>query len=209
MDRDVDVVWEYLKSNKTVSVNMDGNRMIIDVTGPLTNFDPDAYRVIRNKTHAHFVENIRGDETDARLFFDALFLEELIKINISARYSIAPGRGVTGNTCIVTPAAIPNPHIQYYGCLGQYSSDMQASLANSDFIGTISLCIASGLSLNVPEPSTCGRFVRDVTSSSHKAVLLPGGESVSYKQAVAWLKAQKGIQEGEEPDGETNPDDGG
>jgi len=205
-DSDVDEVLAYLDANKTVSVNVENNNLLIDVTGPLTNFDPDAYRVIRDRYYSQFQENVRGPMEDALLFFDALFLEETVKIQMSARYCVEPRYGVRGKQCAVTPAAIPNPHIQYHGCLGQYSGDMQEALVKSDFVGLIALCTASGLSLNVPESPTCGRFIKDVTGGRHNAVLLPGGEAVSYKQAVAWLKQQKGISE-EESHGETDSDD--
>ena len=204
---DVEDIMAFLESNKAVKVTSDGNTMLLDVTGPLTNFDPDAYRVIRDKSHAHFRGNIVGNREDALLFFDALFLEESIKILVGARYSIDPCVGVIGIKKHAIPGVIPNPHIFYHGCLGQYRGDMQEALAKSDFVGTISLCISSGLSLNIPESPTCGNFIRDITNGSQKAVLLPNGETVSYKKAVAWLKQQKGI-EGGEPDGETNPTDG-
>jgi len=208
MSRDVEDILAYLKTLKTVSVNVEGNTLVLDVTAPLKNFDPDAYRVIRDKDHAHFRSNIAGDHGDALLFFDALFLEELIKINAGARYHIDPSYGVTGGRRTWMPAAVPNPHIQYHSCLGQYRGDMQEALAKSDFIGVIDFCISSAVSLNIPESPTCGEFIKDVTRGSHKAVLLPGGEAVSYKQAVAWLKArpldtlQKGVApEGSELDG--------
>jgi len=204
---DVDQIMNYLNSNKAVSVNIEGNTMHLDVTGMLTNFDPDAYRAIRDKSFAHFRENIVGNTEDALLFFDALFLEESIKIMIGARYAIEPHIGVTGKKGYAIPGVIPNPHIQYHACLGQYRGDMQAALSKSDFVGLIALCIASGVSLNIPERPTCGRFIKDVTGGSQKAVLLPDGETVSYKKAVAWLKQQKGIG-GETTDGETNPADG-
>jgi hypothetical protein len=70
---------------------------------------------------------------------------------------------------------------------------MQEALAKSDFIGVIDFCISSAVSLNIPESPTCGSFIKDVTRGTHKAVLLPGGEAVSYRQAVAWLKQQKGV----------------
>lgn len=201
---DADSILDFLKTVKTAAISVDGNILNIDVTGPLTNFDPDAYRVLRDKPYAHIQEHIKGDREDALLFFDALFLEESIKINMGARYSIEPQYGVRGRTRSMPQTAIPNPHIQYHSCLGQYRGDMQSALAKADFIGVINLCIASGLSLNIPESPTCGRFISDVTKGSQKAVLLPDGESVTYKQAVAWLKQQKGITEEDEPDGETN-----
>ena len=209
MSIDVDDLMGFLNSNKAVSVDFSGSTMYLDITGPLTNFDPDAYRAIRNRSQAHFLCNIVGDMEDALLFFDALFLEETIKVNMGARYSVDSRNGVSGKTSTTFPTAIPNPHIQYYSCLGQYKGDMQAALSKSDFIGVISLCNASALSLNIPESPTCGRFIRDVTGGSHKAILLPGGEAVTYRKAVAWLKQQKGIDEGgEETNGETNPADG-
>ena len=193
MSQDVDDIMDFLSSNKSVSVGVENNALMLDVTGPLTNFDPDAYRVIRDRPYAHFQKNIVGSQEDALLFFDALFLEESIKVNICARYILDPRSGVRGKISSVTQSAIPNPHIQYHQCLGQYAADMQAALSKSDFVGLISLCIASGLSLNIPESPTCGRFVKDVSGGSHRAVLLPTGETVSYKKAVAWLKQQKGI----------------
>ena len=208
MTEDVDEVLAFIGSNKAVAVNIEGSTMLLDVTGPLSNFDPDAYRVLRDKPFAHFRENILGSQEDALLFFDALFLEESIQVIFSARYAIEPCNGVKGRLCVVTPAAVPNPHIQYHQCLGQYRGDMQEALSRSDFVGVISLCVASGLSLNVPESATCGRFVQDVTGGSHKAVLLPDSEMVSYKAAVAWLKQQKGIEEEVEPNGETDPNGG-
>jgi len=204
----VEDVMTFIESNKAIKVNVEGNKMLLDVTGPLTNFDPDAYRVIRDKIYVHFRSNIVGDHEDALLFFDALFLDESIKIIVGARYAIEPCIGVTGIKKYAVSGTIPNPHIFYHSCLGQYRADMQEALSKSDFVGVISLCIASGMSLNIPESPTCGSFIRDVTGGSQKVVLLPNGETVSYKKAVAWLKQQKGIEGGEEHDGETNQDIG-
>jgi len=205
MSQVVEDVAVFLNTNKAVSVNVESNRLILEVTGPLTNFDADSYRTLRKKTQASFFEYIVGNREDALLFLDALFLEESIKVIIGARYVVDPRGGVTGQKDHAISGVIQNPHIYYYGCLGQYATDMQAALLKSDFVGLTSICIASGLSLNIPEPPTYGRFVRDVTGSRQKVVQLPGGETVSYKQAVAWLKQQKGIEE-VEPDGETDQD---
>ena len=205
MSQVVEEVMDFLRTNKAVNVNVESNRLVLEVTGPLTNFDADSYRTLRKKTQPGFYEYIIGNQEDALLFLDALFLEESIKVLIGARYSIDPRSGVSGIKGTTIPGVIQNPHIHYYGCLGQYATDMQQALFRSDITGLISICIASGKSLNIPEPPTYGRFVRDVTGGRQKAVLLPNGETVSYKQAVAWLKQQKGIEE-VEPDGETDQD---
>ena len=205
---DVEEIMAFIDSIKTVRVTVDGNTMLLDVSGPLANFEPDAYRVIRDKPSAHFRSNIVGDHEDALLFFDALFLEESIKVLIGARYAIETHVGVRGIKRHAIQGTIPNPHIYYHACLGQFRCDMQEALAKSDFVGVISLCNASGVSLNIPESPTCGSFVRDVTSGSQKAIQLPTGEIVTYRKAVSWLKQQKGIEGGAELDGETNQDHG-
>jgi hypothetical protein len=202
MVEDVNALQTFLNATKTVTANTDNGVLTLDVVGPLTNFDPDAYRVIRDKPNSYFLQYVIGSPDDAKLFFDALFLDEIIKIKMAARYSLEPGNGVRGVRGASIPNAVPNPHIQYYSCLGQYKSDMQTALAQGDFVQVVSLCIASGLSLNIPESPTCGHFIEDVTRGRQSAVLLPGGDVATYQQAVSWLKHQKGIEE--KPNGEAD-----
>ena len=208
MSQVVDDVMDFMNSNKAVTVTVNGSKMYLDVVSPLANFDADAYRVIRRKSRSIFLDYVHGCREDALLFFDALFLKEKIKVMFGARYSVEGRYGVTGIKGNTIPGTIPNPHIHYYGCLGQYAMDMQAALSKSDFVDLISLCIASGLSLNIPETPVFSKFARDVTGSSQKVVLLPDGEAVTYQAAVAWIKQSKGIKEEVKPDGETDQNDG-
>ena len=204
MTQDVENFMTYLSLNKAVSVNVEGNTLFVDVAAPLQNFDPDTYSLIHSKPTARFLDNIAGSREDALLFFDALFLEEAIKVNIGARYTIDPLGGVNGVGRSAPLGTVPNPHIYYNRCLGQYRGDMQTALSKSDYAGVISICIASATSLYIAEPPAFGAFVRDVTQSTQKAVLLPNGETVTYKEAVVWLKQLKGIKEGGDVNGETD-----
>jgi len=111
---------------------------------------------------------------------------------------------INGVTAVASSASrfVKNPHIDFHHCLGQYKVDMQRAVTQGDFVQAIGLCVSSAVSLNIPESHVCGRFIRAVTIGGHEAVELPGGEMVSYQEAVSWLKQTQSSEGGS--NGETN-----
>ena len=84
---------------------------------------------------------------------------------------------------------MPNPHIEYHRCLGNYRETLTELMRNHEYIGAIEQCIASSRSLALNDISA-EEGIRDLfKNDARKCVELPDGKVVTAREAVKYLKA--------------------
>ena len=189
---------DYFVCNRNINpVRAEGRTLMFTVKTFLESFDPEQFRTYSRNPASCLYEGyaysgIFSDFEKRKKMVDAIFSEEpVLKVKICSNYLIdlrgssSSTRGYNYGDNFVD--YVPNPHIHYYACLGNYARYINQALGNGDTIGAIEQCIASAKSLNLAEPHTVRYFLRDVFSSTKNIIRLPDGSDVTLSQAFDYL----------------------
>ena len=192
---------DFFKANKMLDVvQVSGSRISFVVRTAYENFDQDAYETFRDNDRFFNETSCGGvfsDIENRKLFMDAMFIDQKIKILLCAVYHLDI-RGSVDTTCGYSFPAncsdyMANYHLDHHHCFGDYHRVITAYLERGDTIGAINACIASAKSININESgATFNPFMKLVFGSSKKCVMLPDGEHVTPAKALEWLKSQEG-----------------
>lgn len=189
---------DYFVCNRNINpVRAEGRTLMFTVKTFLESFDPEQFRAYSRNPASCLYEGysysgIFSDFKNRKKMVDAIFSEEpVLKVKICSNYLIDL-RGSSSCTRSYNYGDdfvdyVPNPHIHYYACLGNYARYINQALGNGDTIGAIEQCIASAKSLNLAEPHTVRYFLRDVFSSTKNIIRLPDGSDVTLSQAFDYL----------------------
>lgn len=144
----------------------------------------------------------RIPKDDMEMLMRAIFDSQILKVRFCAAYSFS----LTGNVAPISEYYfpddcsdyMPNPHIQHYGCMGNYVRIINEMLQRHDYVGVIVQTMASCKSLNFADGTVFTRFMEDIYGyrvSNRKCIELPDGNVVEPEAAITWLKTQEGSDE--------------
>ena len=144
----------------------------------------------------------RIPHADMKLLMTAIFLDQTLRIKVCAAYKLKLGERCSAiggyNFGYGYEEYMQNPHIQLYRCLGSYESKINKFVAENDYIGAVSQCVASCKSINFGDSTVMDKFMESFYgvygSLNNRCIELPDGSVVAPKEAIKWLKKQ---QEGE------------
>lgn len=207
-------IMDYFLAHKQLSLEkVRGSQMEFTVRTTLDFFDEDlARRVIENndsflyRNYDGRYDNGQISTGDMRELLTEIFLNQTLRIRFCAAYRFDMGGSVTALSSYEYGAKckdyMPNPHIDRYSCLGNYKRIINDRLKENDYIGAIEQCIASAKSLNFGDGAVMGEFVSKMyamhgNSRSTKFIETPDGKVLTVKEALAWVKDQKGEEKGE------------
>lgn len=205
-------IMDYFVRNKRLELSyVDTDVLSFIVKDYLTYFDEDtAKRIIDNQRS--FVYIIDGDtqnhlipaEKIKELMYE-IFINQTLKIKICAAYQFNLAGNVSGLSHYTfgeeCKGYLPNPHIQNYSCMGNYSTVINRSLVEHDYITAIEQTIASAKSINFNDSIVMATFMRcfynvgNNTSENNKWIELPDGTSVTPTQAADWVWSQNHPEE--------------
>lgn len=201
-------IMEYFLCNKHVGLeDVDDNTMRFVVCDYLTYFDEEmARRMIDNAQSYVYRPSGRGCNNiipadDMKMLMQAIFLDEKLRIRFCAAYEFR----LEGNTRALAAydygseyrEYMPNPHIDKYSCLGNYSAEMNRCLKIHNYIGAIEQCIASCKSLNFGDSVVMVEFMKRLyglsdygSRNTPRCIELPDGKVVKPKEAIEFLKKE-------------------
>lgn len=197
-------ILDYLLCNKSIHVDsIEGPHMFFAASGYLTNFDDDMAESVINQPTSYLYQNDCGYTHDQmKKFFKAVFLDKILKLRFCAGYEMDIGdRTVRAQCGFSFPSELadfmPNPHIDRYRCMGNYSQVIAECYSERDYIGVLQQCAASSVSLNFGDGTVMSEFARKILSREYenkKYVTLPDGTNVTHAGAIAWLESQEGTE---------------
>lgn len=188
---------EYFETNKNIICeDISGGNLRFTCTGYLELYDPDMVeRMLANKRSVVYREWGYGqlDEEEIERLMTAIFVNQEIKIRVCATYEFQRGMNVRGvmrsQSCAV--GRMPNPHIYYHACLGNYNMAINELLTRHDYIGALEQCAASARSLNFGDSTVMSEFLKDLRQNRYKCLELPDGRVVGTGEAITWLSEIK------------------
>ncbi len=192
---DVDLL-DFFQKNPYIKLNAAGKGALhVTIGTTLRFFDQDSYELMSRRPESFLFKHIRGaadafnDPQRRKLFLDAIFKDELFKVRLQAIYQVGPSIVDVSSHFNVDSDHLPNPHIQYYACLGNYGVPMAEALRDGDYISALMQCVSSAGSINISEVVTMERFLHDLFSPKAGNVIeLPNGRTVTPLRALDWLE---------------------
>lgn len=188
-------IMEYFLHNENLFLENAADsaiRFIVD--GYCEYFDEDmAVSIIDNSTADIYytADRFGVSIADTRLLLESIFVKQKIHLKFCAAYFLDIRGGVAGIQDCAFPSrynkCMPNPHIDDYGCLGQYNMVINECLAANDYIGAIAQCVASCKSLNFGDVAVMGKFGEKLFADKCQCLELPDGEMVSALEAIEFL----------------------
>lgn len=193
-------LMDYFLSNKALSViNTNGNAITFMVRRYLDFFDPEAVRQFLNNRRSivYSQDGFYVDDREKRIkdLMTELFLadEPRMRVRFCAVYRIELANSVTGISNQVYYAGsdgyMPNPHIYYHSCLGDYTTHINECIAGGNYVGAVEQCAASCASLNWLDQVVLKDFIKDLWGGS-RCIELPDGRVVNAVNASNWLEEQ-------------------
>lgn len=189
-------LMDYFLCNKRLLLDRaEDNIVYFCVRDYLSYFDEEAAETYINNPNSYFYR-YGMDREKLRSLLRAIFIDQTIRIRFWAEYRLVVGVGVSPveQACPghMMDGYRPNPHINYYGCMGNYRRIVNEALRNGDTIAAIEQCIASAKSLNFHDGAVMAQFCEEFVGDqeNYKALELPDGRVVTPVEAIEWLESQ-------------------
>lgn len=193
-------LMEYFLRNKALTLlHTDNSSIIFAVCRHLDYFDPEAARTVieNDRSIVYTASGFCVEDRAARIkrLLSELFLAEdpRMRIRFCAAYKIKLCESVSGVSSRDYYANfdgfMPNPHIFYHNCLGDYTAHINECIAGGNYVGAAEQCAASCASLNWLDYVVLEEFIRDLWAG-FRCIELPDGRVVDAAAASEWLEAQ-------------------
>lgn len=201
-------IMQYFLCNKKLYLQrVSGTKITFSVKDYVTYFDEEMAKSMISNNDSYFYRAAPGrsyggsiaDESIKKLM-TAIFIDQTLKLKACATYRF----NISGNVETVGGFtygsdfndAVPNPHIQRFNCLGNYSRHINNLLKDRNYIGAIEQCVASCKSLNLGDAPVMHEFMacihgRSSYSANNRCIELPNGLVVTPEDAIKWLGEQE------------------
>lgn len=202
-------IQDYFMHNPNLIIeNVTNTEMTFIAKGYIEYFDEDmAETLISNRNSCLYRPNGRNCNNiiladDMELFLRALFIDQKIRMKVCAAYKFYLEGNVSAQSGYsYSPECrdcTPNPHIDGFSCIGNYSIAINELLKTHNYIGAIEQCAASCRSLNFGDSVVLAEYASRIYGISDRrrdanmrCVELPDGRIVNPVEAIAWIKEQE------------------
>lgn len=199
-DAEESEIMEYFLVNKNLVLeNTRGNDITFSASTYIEYFDEDAAETLIENKHSFLYDVDRGSDIpkeDMRALLRAIFVDQRLKVKTCASYTITIPGNVHANGGHTFghefSTSMPNPHIQGYSCLGNYTRQITEFMKNGNYIGAIEQCVASAKSLSFHDSTVMELFMRILygraAEYNDRCIEVPTGEILKPKEAILWLR---------------------
>lgn len=185
----------YLRSASDTSLNF-------YTTAWLTNWDPEKAFALFDRGHCESwyrysdVNDI--DRSDALLLFQAIFLEETVKVKFWSHVNLAlsgdnPLQFLKDDHIPEIKNALPNPHHHEYACPGTNATYVAQRILEHNVVGAIEQCISATAGLDLTDTSPCNAFCRYLFEDRYGNCLYvkEKDQFMTTSETIAYLKEKK------------------
>lgn len=193
-------LMSYFLSNKALVLSsVNGSRLIFGVKTYLEFYDEDTAKAVIQNPHSYVYACQTGSITreDMKKLMTAIFIDNVFKIRMCSAYYI----DLTGGyECIARfrydsefDGYLPNPHINRYGCIGNYAIEIGECMKRNDYVMAIEQCAASCRSLNFNDSPVMNEFMNNMYTYGRQTGFIeaPDGELLKPAQAIEWLRSHE------------------
>ena len=207
---DSEIMQYFLANNNIKLENVTNQTMTFTTMEYLEYYDEDMVdSAISNDNsyvyapHGRRCNNIIPHD-DMKMFMEAVFLEQRLRIKVCAAYLFDLGVRVNGLSNYPYSSeyrnCTPNPHIDGYSCMGNYKQAISKLIKDNNYIMALEQCIASCKSLNFGDGTVMSEFMSRIygisdSNANMRCVELPDGRVVTPKEAIVYLKTEESEDE--------------
>ena len=129
----------------------------------------------------------------------AIFIDQSVRVRFCAAYSFNlysnSGEGLPGFSRYgaLLNDHMPNPHINRFGCTGDYRKTMRELLSRGDYVMAIEQASASCRTLTLSDTSArtfCNNLFGSQGMKEANCIELPNGSVVTATEAIKYLKEE-------------------
>jgi len=213
MDTGESELMSYFVANPKLTLEnvLNGREMTFYVRDYLEYFKEDEVESVINSLES-FIYRPNGNACnniipvkEMRALMRTIFLDREFKIKTCAAYTlhisgrIVPLTGYPyGVDCF---DRMSNPHIDRFGCIGNYTSTVESCLRQHNYVGAIEQCAASCRTLNFTDSTVLKEFMRRMYgidgNTVKRCIELPDGATATPKEAIAYMKENGMMKEGD------------
>ena len=188
-------LYDYFMCNRTLkldAVNM-GTQIVYHVNDYITYYDETIAQTFIDNYNSVVYKYVKDREREAvKRLITAIFIDETIRVRTCAAYRFDINGGYHAIASYDfgedSRTRIPNPHIYYHSCTGNYETPMYECMMARDYIGYIEQTIASAQSLNFGDGIVINEFFHDLFDGvGGKCIELPDGTLMDINDALKYI----------------------
>jgi hypothetical protein len=126
------------------------------------------------------------------LLYRAIFEAGAYKLRVCAAYRADMKNSLTPIREYAFPPEsrdyLPNPHIQHYGCIGNYAGRFAEYMHRHDYIGAIDQAVMSARNLNFHDSTVMETLAHDLSHTIIKCIEDTDGNLLTPRQAIYKLE---------------------
>lgn len=189
----------YFLTNKNIEL-CDVNAPALDfaVRGYIEYYDEDiASRMIKNRSSLIYDRCGGGsiNKDDMELLMKAIFIDNIVKIKTCAAYRMYFPSEVEALSRYNFPSSfndcLPNPHIDRYSCMGNYTTTINELLLEGNYVVAIEQAGASMRSLNFADTTVMEEFISVICNTTKSCFETEDGKSFTREEILEYLKETK------------------
>lgn len=188
-------LYDYFKCNKTLKLDDVRNETVViyHVNDYLSYFDENVIQTYIDNRHSVVYKYVdEGEMEAAKRLATALFIDQTMRIRTCAAYQfdISGGFNAISHFDFGSDAInrMPNPHLQYHACIGDYQDPMFECMHARNYIGYIEQTIASAKTINFGDGIVVNELFNDLFSGSYgKCIELDDGSLMSVHEAMKYV----------------------
>lgn len=185
----------YLKGANDTSLNF-------YTTAWLTNWDPEKAFALFDRGHCEswyrYSDANDIGRSDALLLFQAIFLEETVKVKFWSHVQLAlsgenPLQFLKDDCISEIKNALPNPHHHEYACPGTNATYVAQRILEHNVVGAIEQCISATAGLDLTDTSPCNAFCRYLFEDHYGNCLYvkEKDQFMTTDEVISYLKTKK------------------
>lgn len=191
-------LMKYFLNSRNVFLENVGDDSITFAVKTYINEDPDKYKPYLNnpsfdtyRAHSASPDAVN----DMKNLMRAIFIHRILKIRTCAAFTFYLSGGMEGIKYYDFGSRyknyLPNPHIYYYRCTGDYTGMVNDMLNSHEYVEAIDACVISAGSLNFNDGAVMIEFNKTMwdNRNQNKFIETPDGQCFTPREAIEWLKS--------------------
>ena len=195
-------LMEYFMCNKNLSLmRVIGTRLEFVAHGYVDIYDPEAFEQYVGNHNGYMYSGLNPAITkpEMEMLYRALFGECKYKLRICAAFAADIKTGLVGMSHYSFPTEsktyFPNPHIQHFGCIGDYAGRFMEYMQKRDYVGGIDQAIVSARNFNFYDSAVMGNFASSFSSTTIKCIEKSDGTILTPLAAIKELEGGASCQD--------------
>jgi len=188
-------LMEYFMCNKNLTIlHVEGTIIKFVAHGYVDIYDVDVFEKYSSNHGGFLYHRINPRITAAQMekLYRTIFSDSIYKLRICAAYIVDMRTGLRPLQHTDLPAEsrtyLPNPHIQSFGCIGNYAGRFQEYMQKRDYVGAIDQAVVSARNLNFYDASVMAKFAEEFSRTTITCIEAQDGSLLTPQEAILQLE---------------------